>query len=293
MGIRHLKTLVMIADCGGFSAAAEQLFITQSAVSLQMKALEEEWRITLFDRTTRPPVLNRHGWTLVHRARALIDQYDALRASVHAASPELVGSLRVGVVPSAATSLLPRVLLQLRDVHPGLAIRAESGLSAELMFKVGQGRLDAAVVTGPDRPNIGLATELIREEELKLFAHDDLVLPDTREMLATRPFIRFSGAMGVGQIVEEALRARSIKVNAILELDSIEAILGMVHLGLGIAILPEHSRTSRQDHPPSELSLEPPIRRNLVLVARREYAEWPAINSLLETFRAVALGSRP
>lgn len=283
----------MIADSGGFSAAAERLFITQSAVSLQMKALEEEWRITLFDRTTRPPVLNRHGWTLVHRARALIDQYDALRASVHAAPSELIGSLRIGVVPSAAANLLPRVLLRLRDVHPGLTIHAESGLSAELMFKVGQGRLDAAVVTAPDRLDIGLATELIRQEELKLFAHDDLVLPDVDDMLAKRPFIRFSGAMGVGRIVNEALHSRNVKVNAILELDSIEAILGMVNLGLGIAILPEHSMARWRDHRLNELSLDPPVRRNLVLVARREYVELPAVGSLLETFRSVAFDEGP
>jgi DNA-binding transcriptional LysR family regulator len=290
MSIRHLKTLAMIAECGGFSAAAERLFITQSAVSLQMKTLEDEWRITLFDRSTRPPVLNRHGWTLVRRAKTLIDQYEALKASVHAASSELLGSLRIGVVPSAATNLLPLVLLRLRNSHPGLTVHAESGLSAELMFKVVQGRLDAAVVTEPDRPEIGLATELVRQEELKLFAHDDLVLPDVREMLSVRPFIRFSSAMGVGRIVDEALRARNIKVNAVLELDSIEAILGMVHLGIGIAILPEYSTEPRRNHRRRELSLDPPILRNLVLVARREYAGLPAILSLLETFRVVAFG---
>lgn len=288
MGIKQLKTLVMIAECGGFSAAAERLFITQSAVSLQMKALEEEWRVTLFDRRTRPPVLNRHGWMLVRRARALVEQYDALKAAAGAPAAELIGSLRIGVVPSAATDLLPEVLLRLRQAHPGLTTHAESGLSAELVFKVGQGRLDAAVVTEPDRLDVGMVAELVRREELKLFAHQDLVLPALEEMLSTRPFIRFSSAMGVGRIVDEALRSRGIKVNAILELDSIEAILGMVHLGLGIAIIPEHSTSRRLAGSLRGLPLTPPITRNLVLVARREQAELPAIGILSETFRAVA-----
>lgn len=291
MGIRPLRTLVMIADCGGFSAAAERLFVTQSAVSLQMKALEEAWRVTLFDRTTRPPVLNRQGWSLVQRARPLLDQYDALRASVHAAPSALEGSLRIGVVPSAAAGLLPHVLLRLRESHPALALHAESGLSAELAFKVGQGRLEAAVVTEPERLEIGLTAGLIRQEALKLFAHETLVLPDPREMLASRPFIRFSGAMGVGRIVDEALRARGIRVNAILELDSIEAILGMVRLGLGIAILPEHSALPGPDSRLRALPFDPAVCRNLVLVARREHAALPAVAFLLETFRSVAAGA--
>jgi DNA-binding transcriptional LysR family regulator len=291
MAIKHLRTLIMIAECGGFSAAAERLFITQSAVSMQMKALEEEWRVTLFDRSTRPPVLNRQGWMLIPRARALVDQYDALKAAASAATQELVGSLRLGVVPSATTTLLPDVLLRLRQAHPGLAVRAESGLSAELVFKVGQGRLDAAVVTEPDRLEVGLASEIIRSEELKLFAREDLVLPSVETTLSVQPFIRFNSAMGVGRIVEEALRAKGIKTNAVLELDSIEAILGMVQLGLGVAIVPEHSPTHRLGRQLKAISLSPPLKRNLIMVSRREFAEMPAISILGDTFRAVATSS--
>ncbi|MBS7813106.1 LysR family transcriptional regulator [Roseococcus pinisoli] len=288
MAIRHLKTLIMIAECGGFSAAAERLFITQSAVSMQMKALEEEWRVTLFDRSTRPPVLNRHGWTLLPRAKELVDQYDALKSAAGATARELIGSLRIGVVPSAATTLLPEVLLRLRRTHPGLAIRAESGLSADLLFKVSQGRLEAAVVTEPDQLDVGMTAETVRVEELKLFIRKDLVLPSIEEMLAERPFIRFSSAMGVGRIVDEALRARGIKVNAVLELDSIEAILGMVQLGLGISIVPEHSTTRRLDRRLRALSLTPPVKRNLVMVTRRGYSELPAVRILVDTFRVSA-----
>jgi DNA-binding transcriptional LysR family regulator len=78
-------------------------------------------------------------------------------------------------------------------------------------------------------------------------------------------------------------------VNAIVELDSIEAILGMVHLGLGIAMIPEHSTSRRQKgRPLSVISLVPPIMRNLVLIARREKSGRPAIGLLHETFRTVA-----
>ena len=289
MSLKNLRTFVTVAETGSFSAAAERLFLTQSAVSMQIKALEEEWGVTLFDRKLRPPVLNRRGWMLVDPARALVDQYDRLKATAGTATAELVGSVRVGVVPSAATLLLPEVMVRLRRAHPGLTVLAESGLSQELMFKVSQGRLDAAVVTGPDSAEVGIVARLVRREELKLFAHPDLVLPDARDMLATRPFIRFSSTIGIGRIVDEALRARGItKLNAIMELDSFEAILEMVQLKLGIAILPEHSTSRRLTGKLSQLSLDPPITRNLTLVAKKERLEFPAIGVLHQTFQAVA-----
>lgn len=289
MSLKNLKTFVTVAETGSFSAAAERLFITQSAVSMQIKALEEEWGVDLFDRKVRPPVLNRRGWMLVDPAKALIDQYAQLQATAGTATAELVGSVRIGVVPSAATNLLPEVMARLRRSYPGLTVRAESGLSDELMFKVSQGRLDAAVVTGPNRTEVGMAASLIRTEELKLFAHRDLVLPDPAEMLATRPFIRFSSAIGIGRIVDEALRARGItKLNVIMELDSFEAILEMVHLKLGIAILSEHSTDRRLKGKLSRLSLNPPITRDVELVTRKERLEFPAVGILLEAFRAVA-----
>jgi DNA-binding transcriptional LysR family regulator len=284
MSIRRLKTLLMIAESGGFSAASERLFITQSAVSMQMRSLEEEWGIVLFDRSKRPPILNRQGWLLVPRAKALVDQYEALVSG--ARTQQLVGSLRIGVVPSAASALLPQVLLKLQHVHPGLTIRAESALSGELAFKVGQGRLDAAVITEPDHLEAGLVATHVRTEELKLFVHHKLARGTVEEMLTGRPFIQFSGTMGVGRIVDAALRARGIKVNAIVELDSIESILGMVEVLLGIAIVPEHSVRRKPRTSLRSFSLTPPVTRNLVLVTRREFAELPAIQILRETFQS-------
>jgi DNA-binding transcriptional LysR family regulator len=92
--------------------------------------------------------------------------------------------------------------------------------------------------------------------------------------------------MGVGRIVDAALRARGIKVNAIVELDSIESILGMVEVLLGIAIVPEHSVRRKPRTSLRSFSLTPPVTRNLVLVTRREFAELPAIQILRETFQS-------
>ena len=79
MSLRHLETLVAIADCGSFRVAAARLGVTQSAVSMQMKALEAELRAEIFERDRRPPTLSPLGEALVDRARELVNGYEELR----------------------------------------------------------------------------------------------------------------------------------------------------------------------------------------------------------------------
>ncbi len=129
MSIRQLRTLVAVADGGSFSAAAQRLYMTQSAVSMQMKALEDGMRAKLFDRANRPPVLNSNGWRLVEEARMIIERYDALRLLASVPAVGLTGSLRLGVIPSVATHLLPQTLSKLRKEHVRLRVQVQSGLS--------------------------------------------------------------------------------------------------------------------------------------------------------------------
>ena len=109
MTLRHLATLVAVAEAGSFHGAADRLGITQSAVSMQMKALEENLRVALFDRARRPPVLNALGRSLLERAREVLLRYEALRQAA-LAGESVVGTLRLGVIPTTGTTLLPRAL---------------------------------------------------------------------------------------------------------------------------------------------------------------------------------------
>lgn len=288
MSLRQLETFVAIAETGSFSAAADRLCVTQSAVSMQMKALEAEWQVTLFDRKTRPPVLNNNGWRLVEYARKLVVEYHNLAAVATAPVGELVGTVRLGVVPSVATGILPLVLLQIRQKHPGLRVRVESGLSPELIFKVGEGRLDAAVVTGTDRFDMRVYMETIRSEELKVLVHKKLATGTAREILTRSSFIRFNASMGVGRIIEDALRNNDIAVDDAMELDSIEAIAKMVYLKLGVAIVPEACIPPHFAKHCQAIALDPPVSRLVSFVTRRTNSEVPALRAIFSAFCLVA-----
>jgi DNA-binding transcriptional LysR family regulator len=287
MSIRQLRTLVAVADCGSFNGAAQRLYITQSAVSMQMKALESELRARLFDRASRPPVLNSNGWRLAEEARGIIGQYDALRTIAAAPTSGLTGSLRLGVIPSVANHLLPHALRKLRKAHATLRIKIQSGLSPELTFKVEQRQLDIAIVTEPERLDPSLAFESIREEDLKVVIHKDLFHGSVRALLSKHPFIRFNPAMGVGRVIDAALRMRRINVNDFMEIDSIETIISMVKLKLGVTIIPVGLVKPELTEALKAISFDPPVTRRIAFVARRGMIDDPSVRAVIEVFRSL------
>ena len=284
MNIRHLETLLAAADSGSFAAAAERVGVTQSAVSMQMKALEEELGAPLFDRARRPPTLNDTAEALMPRIRDLVRLAEEIRMA--AAGGAVRGRLRLGIIPTAATGLVPDALASLADRAPDLRIRVESGLSADLVRRVAQGALDAAVVTETPRLERGLVTSTVLEEPLVVAAPAGAPGMRDRELLRALPFVRFNRRTGVGRVIDAALRQRRIAVTEGMELDSIEAILAMVGRGLGVAVAPAGSIT-----PALEASMrvmpfgDPQVRRKVALIERARGDRDPTTSLLVAALR--------
>lgn len=173
--------------------------------------------------------------------------------------------MHLGVVPTAATGILPEVLASLRYNHPALSIQVRSGLSPDLLAKVRGKRLDAAIVTAPTLSEDDVAFGDLRTDELKLFIHRDLMEADAATTLARHPLIRFTPAMGIGRIIDEALRERSIAVDTFVEIDTVEAMMRMVRLGLGSAIIPASAIAAGHDETVMVMPLDPPLVRRLSL----------------------------
>jgi DNA-binding transcriptional LysR family regulator len=237
MNLRQLETLVAIAEHGSFTAAGAAAGLSHSAVSLQVKALEQELGVGLVDRSQRPPRLTARGAALVEQARRML----ALAAEIRALGSDaaLAGVLAVGVVPTEMVHLLPPALARLRALHPRLAIRVRTGLSSELAAAVRGGELDAAVVTAPDIAPEGLSLSEITREPLVAIAPAAAPGADAAGLIAAHPFIWFSRRTWAGQQIERALAARGLRPAAAMEVDSIEAIESLVAHGLGVSVVPE------------------------------------------------------
>jgi DNA-binding transcriptional LysR family regulator len=290
MSIRHLRTLIAVAEHGSFVAAAEAICLTQSAVSQQMKALEEQFGAELFDRRQRPPELNARGRVLTQRARQLVYLYDQLH-DLHDSEAELVGLLEIGAVPTTLTGILPRALSRLRATQPTLQVRVSSGLSAELLARVDRGDLDAALVSEPKPIPKGMLWHRVAEEPLMVIAPGRTEGADYRELLESMPFIRFNRSAWVGHTIQTKLQDMGIHVREAMELDSLEAIWQMVRHGLGVSIVPV--RCVEDNDARDLLTLpfgDPPLCRAIGLLERQEHLQTGLTTALVNELIAVGGG---
>lgn len=288
MNLKHLETFVTIAETGSFQAAAERLFVTQSAVSMQMKALEDALQAELFDRSTRPPGLTARGRGILEQARNLVIEAQILEQAARGGSG-LFGSLVIGVIPSATTTILPAALAALREQHPQLQVRVAGGLSRGLEEAVARGALDCAIVTEADRPASSLAQHTILTERLLLAAPEGAGETTPEALLAAHPFIRFNRETGIGRIIERRLQDDRLAVRETMELDSIEAILLMVSRGLGVAVVPERSLTGAFASGVRTLSFaDPPLERRVGILTRAQSRQWPLVKALRDALMTAA-----
>lgn len=242
--IRHLQTFVIIADCGSFAAAADRIGLTQSAVSMQIKTLENDLRQPLFDRSQRSPRLNDLGEALLPTMREIIRMSGELR-NMAGQIDDYTGKLHLGVISSVSTGILPEAIMLLKQEYPRLTVKIQNGQSDDLIRCVAEGSLDAAIVTESGRLSPGIRCRTIVEESIMMVAPASYAGASETEVLAQLPFIRFNRRTGTGRIVETHLRRGQLQVNETMELDSIEAILEMVAQGVGVSIVPEHCVTAR------------------------------------------------
>jgi DNA-binding transcriptional LysR family regulator len=269
MNITQLRSLITIHDAGGFSNAAEQLFITPSAVSHQMRDLEAELGVALFDRNSRPPRLNPHGHAVVERGRDLLTRFDLLVEQ--ARSPgEIGGRLMLGCVSGVSSDLIPRALADLHTSHPTVQVSIEEGLSEALANRVRKRDLDAAIITELPDADAELKSLLIIEEAMMVVAPPNCRLSDWREIITGYPFIRLNRNAGMGKVIDRALREHRLLVDEIMELDSSETVVGMARAGVGAGVVPAGRlrRVPARDVVSMPFG-DPPIFRRVVLIERR------------------------
>ena len=235
--LRLLRSFLMVADSGSLASAADRLGLTQAAVSLQMRALEQEFGGALFDRSGRGLVLNGRGRQLRPEAERLLGLYDEIRAGF-ASDLGLVGEVAVGAVVSAMGSLA-RAVAELKRAHPRLDVRLVTGKSGELADQVIDGRLDAAIVIElPARVAARLDWTLLHAEPLVVLAGRSAAGRHPETLLRNEPFLRFDRSTPTGELIDRALGARDIAVKEFLDLNSIETIVELVRQDVGVALVP-------------------------------------------------------
>ncbi len=256
MTIRLLRTLVAVADAKTFSAAADVVHVTHAAVSQQMRTLEADLGVALFNRATRTPELTPVAHEVVRKARKLIADYDNLVPSI-LDDDGLDGVVTLGALPTSLTGLTPQAMAVLKSRFPDIGLRIRPGLTGALLSDLERGNLDAAIVTKPHLMPMGIRFRELAREPLQLIAAKEVTGDDPIKLLTTRPFIRFNRNAVVGTLIDNWILAKRLRVVEAMELDSPDAIASMVHANLGVSIVPDLAVKAHDTLPLKKLALGP------------------------------------
>ena len=292
MSIRMLRTLLAVEEHQTFSAAADAVFVTHAAVSQQMRALEEEWGITLFDRSKRTPELTPVGRAVVAKAREVVRAYDSIVPSV-LGDEGLRGEISLGTVPTTLMGLAPLAISLLKQKFGDLHVRVHPGLTTHLIAQIERGVMDAAILSRPPVLPQDMGLMAIADEPMRLLASRDTKSDDPFELIARNPFIRFNRHAVVGHLIDSWLQQKGIKVSESMELDGLEAISSMVFANLGVSIAPERAVQTFNPLPLKRLSLgkDAPV-RHLDLVFRRDNPRMRVIDEIHKALlQAVGIGA--
>ncbi|MFL6715122.1 MAG: LysR family transcriptional regulator [Burkholderiaceae bacterium] len=246
--LRVLRTFLAVAAEGSFTAAAHRVALTQAAVGLQMRTLENDLKRKLFSRSGKLVSLNEQGRALVPIATQIVALYEQARQGTQAGAP-LAGTVQFGAIVSGLSQLV-RATLELKRRHPAVDLHVVSGKSSQLIAQVESRELDAAVVVhNPALHRPTLAWTPLYAEPMVLLTPASSRAAAPRAMVERYPFIRFNRNEHTGELVERTLRRLRAKPQEFLELNSIEAIVELVREGLGVAMLPRLAQRTWDDDP--------------------------------------------
>jgi DNA-binding transcriptional LysR family regulator len=242
MEVSALRAFEAVARGCSFSRAADELFLTQPAVSKRIAALEHELGRHLFDRIGRAVVPTEAGEALLPHARRVLAEIDASRQAIADLGGRVAGRLRVGTSHHIGLHRLPPILRAYTQCYPAVELDLDFMDSEAACEAVERGSLELAVVTLPEEPAETLVTETLWQDPLAFLASADHPLahrsPRSLAELAQHPAILPDPHTFTRRILADALRPRGLALRVTLETNYLETIKMMVAVGLGWSVLP-------------------------------------------------------
>ncbi|MBI5768579.1 MAG: LysR family transcriptional regulator [Verrucomicrobia bacterium] len=239
---RQLHAFAALARRGSFTLAAKDLFLTQSAVSHAIKALEDDLGTRLVDRVGRRVLLTQAGEQFLRHTEKILLEMEVARAGLDTLTKWGHGRLRVGASTTACQHILPTVLREFRQSYPKCVLRIEPGDHGQQLDLLRSGQIDLALMIEPPTPALGEFTFVpLFQDELRF-----LVAPlhpwaklgrAPRETIEAETLVLYNKASHTFRLVGEYFREEKITLSNFIELGSMEAIKELVKIGLGAGVL--------------------------------------------------------
>jgi DNA-binding transcriptional LysR family regulator len=238
---RHLVAFTTVLEAGGFTRAAEALNLTQSALSHQIKTLEELLGVEVFARIGKRTILTQAGEILLKHATVVLRELTEARQSLLELRDPGRGRLRISAAGHSCYILLPRILREFKAAFPRVEVSVAADYTGEAVHHLLEGLLDIAILVVPP-PVRGLTFEPLAEDELLVIAPADHPWAKRRRVrwgeLASQMLITYNKSSHTYQMLLDRLAKEEAGTPRTMEVREAEAITEMVKVGLGIAVQP-------------------------------------------------------
>ncbi|MFL6374578.1 MAG: LysR family transcriptional regulator [Pyrinomonadaceae bacterium] len=238
MEIRQLKAFLAIAEAKTFTAGAKATGVTQAAISMQIRQLEEEVGLPLFTRTPRRILMTEAGEHLLERARTILREHDAALGELAELGGVEHGRLRIGSSSSTfSANQLPSILIEIRRQYANAQITVCAATSQRLVDMLTHGEIDIAFVSLPVENGM-ITAEKVFSDEIVAIAHPTHPRAKKRSItpadLAEQPLILGERGGNTRRLIDDFFENAGLKPNIIMELSRQEAVNEMVEANLGV-----------------------------------------------------------
>ncbi len=291
MTLTELKFIVAVAQERNFRRAAEKCFVTQPALSLAIKKLEEELNVIIFERSRTDVSVTEIGDKIVEQASKVLEEAAYIKQLAELGKNQLKGALKLGMIHSVGPYLLPEIIPILRKTAPDMPLEVEENLTANLETQLRNGVIDVAIIALPfDVP--GLQFRALYDEEF------DVVVPSTHhwaqrkhikpeELSDEKVLLLNSGHCFSNQVTQAC--PELARKGEVLQGNSLETIRNMVASNLGITVLPCSATAERYNNPLIKVIpfARPVPTRRIAIAWRKSFVRLEVVEKIAEAIKAI------
>ena len=284
MDLKALNAFVVVSETGNFTRAGQRLRVSQSAVSQQIRALEESLGATLFSRHARKVALTQAGDVLLPYARQILRKVEEARAVVSDYESFGRGRVAIGAGGAMCNHVLPKLLSEFRARFGKIDVQVVSGFSEETLQRTLEGRVDVGLLLSPIAQGGVISTELGRDELVAIApaGHEFAELERVRARdFDGQSLVAYERSSQPFRILERFFLEAGVFPSVAMEINDLEAVKRMVSAGLGVSVVP--SWAVGGEHGEAELVVRP-------LGGAGLYRTWCAVRRANETLTASQRG---
>ncbi|MGO3929843.1 LysR family transcriptional regulator [Rhodopseudomonas pseudopalustris] len=291
MNLRQIRAFLLVAKYRSFTRAADELGLTQAAVSLMIREFEAGIGMPVFARSTRSIHITPVGQGLQPELERILSDLDKVFSAVSASISIRKGNVRVASLSSIAVRLLPSTIARCRQQHPAISISIRDDTSAKVLEQVKSAAADFGISTN-DAPSTEIDFTPLFSEKFSVVcsrAHPFAKLHSIGwGKLCETPYIGMTEETGIGRLIGQIEQRQSRNLNTVIQVSQLSTVLGQLEENLGVALLPETAKPSPRHHALTSIPLSGlNIVRSIGILRRVDRPLSPAASAVADAIAIV------